>query len=149
MECRFIIIFLFIFSKSFSQSMQHIQTKAYINGIVHKIDAVKVGLDKLSFKVVSGKFYGGQEPLVVFSPDSNGNFMISLPKGDYTIVEESRPNVFTTKRSTKTKKWDNRCLRRKWKQPLAQINIKTLTEQQLSFVASSYTVESVQCSSVQ
>jgi hypothetical protein len=110
--------------------MQYIKTKASISGIASVTKSIAPHtkatlLANTSFKLVEGKIYKGQLPLLSFSTDDKGNFYFELSKGDYCIVEENRPETFTLKKSTKKEKWDNRCRKKQWQQPLFVLNVKT------------------------
>jgi Prealbumin-like fold domain len=129
------IIILLLLSNSFinvlaQKPMQFLKTKAAVSGIATETNDNEPNneatlMANASFKVVEGKLYKGQLPVISFITDDKGNFYLELPVGVYCIVEEERPEIFTLKESTTKEKWDNDCRKKQWQTPLFVLSLKT------------------------
>jgi hypothetical protein len=116
--------------------MQYIKTKASITGIATETKENESNnkvtlLANASFKVVEGKSYKGQLPLLSFMTDDKGNFYLELPLGVYCIVEQERSEVFKLKKSTSKEKWDNHCRKKEWQTPLFILSVTSTDSQKI------------------
>lgn len=137
MSMKLILAMLtYTFTNTNAQSMQYIQTKAEVRGIISESTNGQISNKPVYdtyFILVKGNVYKGQTPISVITTDEKGRLFLELPIGVYCIVEQDRPEIFIKNKITKSEKWDNGCLRKKWQKPLVVINVENMNPIDINF----------------
>lgn len=107
--------------------MKNIQTKTYIKGKIdfnYQIDNKENEdvSERIKFKVFKGRTYKGQDAVMEITPGREGSFLLELSPGIYSIVELERSERFEFDK-TKDQKWDKKCLKKEWSNPLVTFKI--------------------------